>query len=532
MMTTTMMTTTMTMTESPRQVHGSRMSAPLRIVGWFVLTAAVGLATLILIVNATQQSEVAHRANAQVEQELSEFRQFTAGARDPQTAEPFASVDRLFELYLSRQQPDDTELIIGRVANSPDWYEARGPDVQSEQFDVLEEDESTLLQRMLSESSGVTDTAVGEIRWGSLPVTVAGETVGTLAVAVYVEPLAQRVAGTTRLLIVVGLGSLALTALMSYVVAGQILRPVREVREAAAEITEQDLSGRIPVTGRDDVSELAVQFNAMLDRIEDAFAAEQRFVDDAGHELRTPITVIRGHLELLSEDPQERAATLALVTQELDRMSRIVTDLLALAKAERPDFLHPQPGVDLAALTLGLDARVAALGDRRWGLSHIAEGTCTVDPERLTQAVLQLAQNAVEHTTDGSRILLCSRIEWRPDIDPRPDPVQSLEFDPMLLLSVTDDGPGVHPDDAPHLFDRFSRGVHGRRARGGAGLGLAIVRSIAEAHGGRAYLESVPGKGATFGIAVPARDFAGPGVAGEDGGEDSGEAVLAGEREG
>ncbi len=241
------------------------------------------------------------------------------------------------------------------------------------------------------------------------------------------------------------------------------------------------------------MADVAVQFNAMLDRIQEAFDAEQRFVDDAGHELRTPITVIRGHLELLGDDPQERQATLALVTSELDRMSRMVTDLLSLAKAERPDFLRLQRGVDLAALTLDLDAKVTALGDRRWGLSHIAEGTCTVDPERLTQAVLQLAQNAVEHTTVGDRIVLSSELVSA-----------SAPGDPTLVLSVTDEGSGVHPDDVPVLFERFARGQHGPRPRGGAGLGLAIVRSIAEAHGGRAYVETTGGRGARFAVAVPA----------------------------
>src|SRR5699024_955932 len=132
----------------------------------------------------------------------------------------------------------------------------------------------------------------------------------------------------------------------------------------------------------------------------------QRFVDDAGHELRTPITVIRGHLELMDDDPDSRAATMRLVTGELDRMSRIVTDLLALAKADRPDFLRPVEGVDVSLLTVALEAKISALADRRWRVDQIAEGEARLDSQRITQAVLQLAQNAVQHTGEGDAITL------------------------------------------------------------------------------------------------------------------------------
>ncbi len=122
-----------------------------------------------------------------------------------------------------------------------------------------------------------------------------------------------------------------------------------------------------PVQGRAEVAQLAVTFNEMLDRLESSFAIQQRFVDDAGHELRTPITIIRGHLDLLGDDPAERDEVLALVKDELARMARIVNDLLVLAKAERPDFLTLEV-VDAAALTRDVHAKATAVGDRSWGL--------------------------------------------------------------------------------------------------------------------------------------------------------------------
>lgn len=275
------------------------------------------------------------------------------------------------------------------------------------------------------------------------------------------------------MLTLVSLGTLLLAGVISWLVAGRILRPVRQVQEAAAEITEHDLTRRITV-GDDDVSGLAATFNRMLDRLEEAFRAEQRFVDDAGHELRTPITVIRGHLELMDDDPASREVTMRIVTQELDRMSRIVTDLLALAKADRPDFVRLGEEVDLPTLTISLEAKVSALADRSWRLAHVAEGTARIDTQRVTQAVLQLAHNAVQHTADGDAITLSSDVV----VDP--------ELGPALTISVADTGPGVPVAEREHIFERFAHGEppDGRR-HSGAGLGLSIVRAIAEGHGGR-----------------------------------------------
>ena len=134
----------------------------------------------------------------------------------------------------------------------------------------------------------------------------------------------REVGNAVEVLTVVGFGALAVAGLASWLVAGKVLAPIRLVRQTAERIGECDLARRISVGGNDDVAHLASTFNRMLDRLEAAFGAQRRFLDDAGHELRTPITVIRGHLELMVDDPVDRRETLALVTDELDRMGRIV----------------------------------------------------------------------------------------------------------------------------------------------------------------------------------------------------------------
>lgn len=272
-----------------------------------------------------------------------------------------------------------------------------------------------------------------------------------------------------------------MTTGIGWAVAGRILAPVRLVRTTAAELTEQDLTRRIPVAGRDDIAALAETFNGMLDRLERAFAAQRVFVDDAGHELRTPITIVRGHLELMGDDPADREETVRLVTDELDRMSRIVEDLLLLAGAERPDFVRPEP-VQVAELTADVFVKVRTLGERDWVLDGVADLEVRLDPQRMTQAMVQLAQNAVQHTVPGQRIRIGSRAE-----------------DGRVELYVADHGPGIPAEDAEVIFERFRRGTSRRGARtSGAGLGLAIVKAIAEGHHGRVELRRTEGGGATF----------------------------------
>lgn len=483
-------------------VRGSSLPARWRILSWILLTTAVALVAVVVTARALLLNHVDRNANAAIAQEIDEFRAFAAEGVDPTTTFPFTSVDRILEVYLDRQHTAEGEVIVG-VVDGALLFDRRitldRPDLPPN----LTED-GAVFERILASpaGSGVFDTEDGQMRWARADVT-SGADRGSLIVAVFTAQERAEVADTARTIGLVAVGGLGLTAIIGWLVAGQILAPIRQVREVAAAIGEKDLTRRVPVHGRDDIAALAQTFNSMLDRLEQAYTTQQRFVDDAGHELRTPITVIRGHLELMdldhSTDDATREQTLRLVEDELDRMARIVTDLLVLAKAERPDFVHRR-SVDVTDLTLDIEAKSQMLGPRDWQLMEVAEGTAEVDAQRVTQAALQFAQNAVTHTRSGDVIQLGSSFVDHDGV-------------PHFRVWVRDSGPGVSPEDAPRIFERFRRGrtVSADRQgpaaeRGGAGLGLAIVRAIADAHHGSAWVESALGHGATFGIDLPVQD--------------------------
>lgn len=472
-----------------------------------MLTTTLALIGVGVAVRNALVSQVDQASDAEVVQEVEEFTAFVRDGRDPATAQPFATTERLLEVYLGSQYPGDDEMILG-VTSQPEsvvlQLDRQGDLDDDAPYPRLAQDPEVLAALTDPDVvSGVLTTPAGPLRWGRVDIVGASseDPGGSLVVAQFTQNRSERVDRVVQLIAGVSLGGLLLTAGIAWLVAGRILAPVTAVRRVAAQIGERELTGRVPVRGRDDVAALAVTFNAMLDRVEEAYRIQREFLDDAGHELRTPITVVRGHLEVMGEDPVERAATLRLVGDELERMNRIVSDLLVLAKAERPDFVR-SADVDVEELTLDIDAKAQALGDRRWVLAHVGEGSARVDAQRVTQAVLQLASNAVAHTSPGDEIQIGSKIGDGPA--------------PRASFWVADSGPGIREEDASRIFDRFAHAsLPPGRAEGGrpgAGLGLAIVRAIAEAHGGTAWVKSRYGHGATFGLDLPrARPAAAPG---------------------
>ena len=486
-MTTTMMTTMMTTTSTtdaglpPDTRHWRLRGVRSRLLVWFVLLLSLATAASILVTRQVLLNRLDARINRQLTQEAQELQALASVGRDPETGRPFANdVARIFSVFLQGNIPSQNEAMVTFIDGQPFLRSQQVVPYRLDQQPELIERWGSLVQT----ERGSVLTPAGRVEFLGVPILADGIASGVFVVAVFrnleldeANPAVAAVAVTGGAVLIVG-------SLLAWLLADRILGPVTRISQTAKSISTTDLTRRIDIQGHDELTDLAMTFNRMLDELEEGFRAEKQFLDDAGHELRTPITVVRGHLETMGDDPQDRARTLALVTDELDRMARFVNDLLMLARSERPDFLNIET-VEVQSLTDELLVKAEAMGSREWVLERSGRGLIEADRQRITQALLELARNAINHTADGDRILIGSR-------------VASGE----AHFWVTDSGPGIAAADRERIFERFQRGAGAPRGLG-SGLGLAIVSAIAHAHHGRMALDSEPGAGATFRLVVP-----------------------------
>jgi len=476
-----MVTTTMTdVRERLRDFWVSKVSARLRILGWVaLLLGIVGVVTVVI-----QHRILLDRLDSEVEaallQEAEEVRVLATG-NNPETGEPFdENVAAIFDTFLERNLQGEGEALVTFINGRP--YKATAAP-----YALGEDPELISRWGSVTQSSwGQTNTPEGELRYLAVPLTNANGTSGVFVVASFTGERLDEIASTTRIAAGTYAAGMILAVALAWFVAGRVFAPVRVMTDTARDLSQSDLSRRIPVPeSNDEISKLAVTFNEMLDRLDEAFTVQRQFLDDAGHELRTPITIVRGHLELDPANEAERESNKELVLDELDRMSRMVDDLLVLARAENVDFLRRSP-IDIDVFTQELFTKVQRLGDRDWQLSQTAHGVAVVDAQRLTQAMINLAENAIRHTGLGSTIR-----------------IGTAASESELSLWVEDEGPGIEAEDQVHIFERFAHGRGSDNKDGKAGLGLAIVSAVANGHGGRAEVQSSPGQGATFVMSLP-----------------------------
>ena len=450
-----------------------------RLLVWYFLLA---VSTTGIGVGVTRQiycNRLYDQAADALEEEVERFQR---------TAEPLinsqlttADTADLFDQTLANYVPTDNELVLTFVDGQfyqasrplPDWLQ-RNSNLLT-QWATLE-----MPTRQWVEAEDYT------IFYRAEPLVV-GNTVEGVFVAIEDKTIAYQ-SGTDaiRLVLKVSGAVLSIFFVVAWVTAGRILKPLRLMNQTARQITESDMTQRIPIQGTDEITAVTVTFNEMLDRIQTAFDGQQEFLKDVSHELRTPITVIQGQLETLVYRPEKQPETIAIITNELQQMNRLVNDLLLLTKAERPDFLILKPE-DLDWLTeeLYLKAR-SFTPDRDWRLEAKGLYPATIDRHRFSQAVMNLVQNAVRHTQPGDMIALGSAVT-----------------DNTLRFWVRDTGEGIASEDQTKIFERFTRATNNNRQFEGAGLGLSIVNAIAQAHGGCVELSSKPGEGATFTLIIP-----------------------------
>jgi two-component system, OmpR family, sensor kinase len=461
-----------------RRWQGLLGSMRVRILAAVVVLLAGLSAVSIIVLRNSLLERLDQAVKAELRQEAEEF-ELLAGGLNPRTGEPFGDdLEALYDLYFQREVADVGEELLTFVGDRLYRSERAAGVVEPAQLEGAIAYWLSLDDRR----EGRLDTPVGLVRYVALPLAGPHQD-GLFVVANFPAFEQGEIDDAVRTQLLTQFGAILIAALLGLGLAGRVLRPLRSLANTAQTISETDLTRRIPVRGRDEASRIASAFNDMLGRLERAFTAQRQFLDDASHELRAPLTVIRGHIELLpfEDDPVERNEIITLVTDEIDRMSRIVEDLLLLAKAERPDFFTMEP-VDVGELITDVHRKAAVLCAREWRLESTARVVIRADGQRLTQAMMQLAQNACEHTPDGASIRIGSRVD-----------------DGVVHLWVHDSGAGVPAADAERIFERF---VKGDRSAG-SGLGLSIVAAIAKAHGGYARADRDSGRGTRFEIVVP-----------------------------
>lgn len=469
-----------------------------------LLTFAVLLTGLLSF--TLQYRWMTDRANADLEQEVEELGQLAALGPGGTGATPYEDVFELFRSFLNSAVTGEDEALLALIddgaivrSGGERSFDPAHPEV-IRAINAVDVPEGRAVKTTLRTQGTTLRLNIADVQ---LPGDArAAQFVVLIDVGAQQDELLRRIAsyvGASLAVLLVG-------GLLGHVVLGRLLRPLSELQRATARISTEDLSDRVVVEDADtDIAQLGVRFNEMLDRIEAGVNQQRQFLDDAAHELRTPLTILRGNTELLRpEDPDEVRTTRVLLLKEIDRMQRLVDDLLLLARSQRPDFLRAAP-VDVTELAVECMDRVTSLGDRRWRLSADAEGELLLDRQRIIQAVVQLAANAVKFSAPGTPIEIGCR--WVAAGAPEAAAArQSGAGGPgvsrYLALSVSDQGSGIPAEGLARIFDRFVRADNATRVEG-SGLGLAIVRAIAQAHHGEIHAESVEGVGSRFTLWLP-----------------------------
>lgn len=347
----------------------------------------------------------------------------------------------------------------------------------------------------------VKDDSGSELLIVLRPVEARGQVVGLAQVGMLTAPLRQELLRQLLLFLALSAAALAVGLLAFLPVLRRTLVPLSRMIHKVERIDSGTLNERLPMVGTQaEIDRLASSFNRMMERLETSFEAEReareqmrRFVADASHELRTPLTSIHGFLEVLlrgaANTPEQLDRALKSMYSESGRLNKLVRDLLLLARLDRSPEIHPTVG-RIGEIVREMEPQLRMLaGDRRVEFSLDETALCPFDADKMKQVVLNLFQNAVQHSDPVTGSIA---------VAVRPDASGAVAF------SVRDNGPGMDADHVPHIFERFYRADSSRaRIHGGAGLGLAITKSIVDLHKGGIRVVTAPGAGSEFIVTLP-----------------------------
>lgn len=319
--------------------------------------------------------------------------------------------------------------------------------------------------------------------------TNTGEVIGYIQVARLLDnfEIFNRVLART---LFIGLAAAVVSMIIAVLLTPSLFKPLSDISRVARQITRaDDLSRRVPHANRtDEIGELARAFNQTLERLERLFRTQQRFLADISHELRTPLTSVRGNLDLMRRMGEYDPESMIVIQEEMERMSRLLGDLLLLARADSGGLPLRREPVGLDNVLFDVYRQVDRIDKPvQLELTDLDQVTVLGDEDRLKQLLLNLVDNAIKYTPPGGRVS-----------------VSLSKQNGWAHLAVSDTGVGIPAEDLPHIFDRFYRVDKARsRAQGGSGLGLAIAKWIAQAHGGGIQVKSAVGEGTTFTVSIP-----------------------------
>lgn len=330
---------------------------------------------------------------------------------------------------------------------------------------------------------------------GGAPIVVDGVNVGTViqmrGVPVVTSAGAAFLERINALLLVAAIGATIIALLLGVLLARTLTRPLRELTTATQAVARGDLGRTVKVPSKDELGDLASAFNRMSQDLAQSQERRRQMTADIAHDLRTPISIIQGHAEALQDGVLPATEeTFSLIHDEALRLNRMVEDLRTLSRAEAGELSLLRRPVQIEPWLQNLvEAQKPRASQRHITLvsSIDGDGMVSVDPDRMAQALNNLVDNALRHTPEHGTVTVGAR-----------------RAGPTMHLFVQDSGPGIDPQDLPHIFERFYRGDKSRkRHEGGSGLGLAIARSIVEMHGGQILAENAADTGAIFTVALP-----------------------------
>ena len=452
----------------------------IRILAVYCLLILLSFSGAVLAIRRVLLLRLDARVEQALNQEIQEL-QVLVNGKDPETAQPFGdNITAIFNVFLRRNIPINDEYTIALL---PDGFYASVPSKLPKSI-ARNSAIVSHWQQLTVPERGEVDSSENQIVYLAEPVRIDGKIRGVFVVAIATNNERQQVKEAILIIIRVTAVVVAITSVLAWIFAGRILTPLRLLTQTARAISENNLDQRILVQGNDEVAQLSTTFNEMLDRLQSAFVTQRQFLNDVGHELKTPITIVQGHLELMGHTLEEQQETKEIVLDELERMNRLIADLMLLAQSEQPDFLHLE-SVELGTLTTEIYTKAKAIAPRHWQLEAVGTGMVLADPQRLVQALTNLAQNATKHTKLEDTIAIGSAINQK-----------------YFCLWVRDTGTGIAEGEQQRIFERFQTGASNYGAKS-TGLGLSIVTAIAQAHGGRIELSSRLHQGSKFTIILP-----------------------------